>query len=239
MIKISILPVLSDNYAYILKAEDGDIAIIDPGGAAPAIDFLERNALVPRIIFNTHHHGDHTGGNAPLIARYGCTLAVPAKESGRIAGGNIMLTDGMRQSFGGEALHVFETPGHTSGHVCLHFPDSRALFTGDTLFSMGCGRLFEGTAEQMWASLQKIKALPENTLIYCGHEYTLDNAKFGLRIEPENADILARLHEVEILRATGKPSLPISLAQEKKTNIFLRAQTPERFAELRILKDRG
>lgn len=238
MIDVHIIPVLNDNYAYVLEAPDGACAIVDPGEAAPVIAFLERRALTPSLIFNTHHHGDHTGGNAALIARYGCALAAPASERARISGITIPLAERTALSFGGEAVQVLETPGHTAGHICLYFPESGLLFTGDTLFSMGCGRLFEGTAAQMWESLGKITALPEKTRIFCGHEYTLANGKFCLRIEPENTDLQSRIRAAEALRAGGKPTLPVTLALEKKTNALLRAGSAGRFAELRQMKDR-
>lgn len=239
MIDVHIIPVLNDNYAYVLEAPNGESAVVDPGEAGPVIAFLEDCDPKPSLIFNTHHHGDHTGGNAEIMARYGCALAAPASESGRIANITIPLAEGAILSFGGERLHILETPGHTAGHICLYFPKSKILFTGDTLFSLGCGRLFEGTAAQMWDSFAKILALPDETLIFCGHEYTLANGKFCLRIEPDNPDLQDRLGQAEALRAEGNPTLPVTLETEKKTNVFLRAGSAERFAELRQMKDRG
>lgn len=239
MIRVHIVPVLSDNYAYVLESKNGDVAVIDPGEASPVIAFLENRGLAPRLVVNTHHHGDHTGGNAALLARYGCALAAPAAEAGRIGGVSAPLSEGSGFSLGGEDAQVLETPGHTAGHICLYFPESRLLFSGDTLFSMGCGRLFEGTAQQMWASLTKIAALPDETLVYCGHEYTLSNGAFGLRMEPENPDIQSRMREAEALRSEGKPTLPVSMGLEKKTNVFLRAGSASRFTELRRMKDQA
>lgn len=239
MIDVYIIPVLNDNYAYVLDAQNGECAVVDPGEAGPVIAFLDERALRPSLIFNTHHHGDHTGGNTALISRYGCDLAAPSSEGARISGVTIPLAEGTAFSFGGETVQVLETPGHTAGHICLYFPQSRLLFSGDTLFSMGCGRLFEGTAAQMWNSFEKILSLPDETKIFCGHEYTLANGKFCLRIEPENRDIQNRMREAKALRAEGKPTLPVTLGIEKKTNVFLRAGSAERFAELRALKDQG
>jgi hydroxyacylglutathione hydrolase len=238
MTTVSLIPVLNDNYAYFLEADSGACAIVDPGEAGPVIAFLDERALRPSLIFNTHHHSDHTGGNAALISRYGCDLAAPASEKARIPGITIPLTEGTALSFGGESLRVLETPGHTAGHICLYFPQSGLLFSGDTLFSMGCGRLFEGTAAQMWDSLGKIMALPDETQIFCGHEYTLTNGKFCLRIEPGNNDLQSRIRAAEGLRAEGKPTLPVTLALEKETNVFLRAGSAARFAELRLMKDK-
>ena len=234
--KIEILPILKDNYTYILKGDNGEIGIVDPGEAQPVLEYLDANSLKPSIIFNTHHHGDHIAGNDEITKRYGCKLAAPAIEP-RIENADIRLMEGSDFSFGGEKVRIIETPGHTSGHICLYFPKSRALFSGDTLFSMGCGRLFEGTPSIMWASLQKLMKLPDDTNIYCGHEYTISYGKFCAHIEPENADIKKRMIEVEALRAQNKPSLPSILGTEKKTNVFLRVGSAEKFGELRTLKD--
>jgi hydroxyacylglutathione hydrolase len=173
---------------------------------------------------NTHHHWDHVNG-IPALQKAFPDIAVYTPEN-------------RPSEFGGERLETLETPGHTLDHISYYFPESGMAFTGDTLFSMGCGRLFEGTPEQMWKSLQKIAALPDETQIYCGHEYTLSNGRFCLSVEPENEALQKRMKEVETLRAEGKPTLPVSLALEKQTNVFLRAGSAERFAELRALKDK-
>lgn len=236
MITVSIIPVLKDNYSYILQSGK-EIGVVDPGEAGPVIEFCEEHAIKPTIIFNTHHHGDHIAGNNEIKARYGCKLAGPATEKNRIGHMDIFLDEDMPQNFGGENLKILATPGHTSGGICLYFPQSKIIFTGDTLFSMGCGRLFEGTAAQMWDSLQKIMALPDETQIYCGHEYTLSNAGFCQEIEPNNPQLTKRIDEVKALRENGQPTLPVSLKTEKETNVFLRAGSAVRFAELRKLKD--
>lgn len=231
--KIDLIPVLNDNYTYLLQDAEGCVAIVDPGEAAPVIDALESRGLTPDWILNTHHHGDHIGGNKALKEKYGCKIAGPAVDTHRIDSLDRELKEG-------DAIlgaQVLETPGHTSGHIVFFFPEAKALFSGDTLFSMGCGRLFEGTATQMWHSLGKILALPDDTQIYCGHEYTQANGAFCLSVEADNKDLQERMAEVEKLRAAGKPTIPVSLETEKKTNVFLRARSAERFAEIRKLKD--
>lgn len=236
MIDVTLIHVLSDNYAYVLRAANGEVAVVDPGEAGPVIEYLEAHKLKPSVIFNTHHHGDHIAGNAEMIKRYGCALAGPAKED-RISGITVPLAEGVPASFGGERLEILETPGHTRTHICLYLPESKILFSGDTLFSMGCGRLFEGDAAMMWSSLQKLTAMPADTQIYCGHEYTLSNGKFCQHIEPENEALKARMAEVQRLRDRGLPTLPVSLETELATNCFLRAGNAEAFGTLREEKD--
>lgn len=234
---IKIIPALQDNYIYILTASDGTVAIIDPAEAAPVIDYLEKAGKKPAYILNTHHHHDHTGGNQALKERYGCEIIGPAADEHRIPYLDTGVREGDTVNIGDSAAQIIETPGHTGGHICFWFKDDHVLLAGDTLFSMGCGRLFEGTAEQMWQSLSKLAALPDDTQIYCGHEYTAANGNFALTVEPDNADIKKRMDEVKALRAAGKPTLPVSLRTEKKTNPFLRAGSATRFAEIRKAKD--
>lgn len=236
MIDVQIIPVLQDNYAYVLLGSNGEIGIVDPGEAKPVIDYLDAHHYKPTIIFNTHHHGDHIAGDAEISARYSCPIAGPQHEA-RIPNVEIPLAEGVDVAFGGDTLHVLATPGHTAHHICLYFTQSRILFSGDALFSMGCGRLFEGTAEEMWLSLQKLNELPSDTQIYCGHEYTESNGKFCQHIEPANTDISERMKEVQKLRMAGQPTLPVTLETEFKTNVFLRAQTAQEFGKLRSLKD--
>lgn len=234
--KIHIIPTLSDNYTYVLEG-NGECAVIDAGEAPPVIEFLEEHNLKPDLIINTHHHGDHIGGNAEIKNKYGCKIAAPEKETLKIGYVDIPLSENSALQVCGQAVQILETPGHTLGHICLYFPVSKALFSADTLFSLGCGRLFEGSPDQMWRSFQKIMALPEDTDIYPGHEYTLANAKFCLTVEPDNDNLKARYKEVQDLRDQNKPTIPSSLGQEKKTNVFLRANSAERFAEIRAQKD--
>lgn len=235
--KIHIVPILKDNYAYLLEANDRSAAIIDPGEAAPVIAALEALGLNLALIINTHHHGDHIAGNDELKSRYGAKLAAPANETHRIAGIDTGLAEGTPFDFAGVSAEILETPGHTAGGICLYFPLAKAVFTGDTLFSGSCGRLFEGTAAQMWDSFQKLIALPDDTRMYPGHEYTLANCKFGMGIEPENADLKTRYEEVKELRRKNLPSIPSTMGLEKKTNVFLRAGSAERFGEIRKLRD--
>ncbi|MFN3700274.1 MAG: hydroxyacylglutathione hydrolase [Alphaproteobacteria bacterium] len=234
---ITTLPILKDNYAYIITFENGQTAVIDPGEAAPVIDFLEAHDLKLDLIINTHHHGDHIAGNAALKERYHCPLAAPLKEADKIGEVDLPLAEGHDLTFGGERGIIIETPGHTLGHICLHYPNRSSIFTGDTLFSMGCGRLFESTADMMFAAFQKLAKLPEDTLVYCGHEYTQSNAAFALHVAPENADIAARAAEVNALRAKGQPTIPTSIGLEKKTNVFFHCKTAQDFAALRARKD--
>ena len=241
MIKVTLVPILphNENYAYLLEADNGEVAVVDPGEAAPFIEILEHRNLKPDVILITHHHWDHIDGLPDMLRWHKCPVAGPSKEKTRIQPLDILLDETSEFSFGGERVQIIETPGHTHGHICFYFPESGFILAADAMFSMGCGRLFEGTPEEMWGSLQKISTLPDNTQIYCGHEYTLSNAQFCLGIEPENEALQKRLKEVEGMVVENKPTLPVSLAIEKQTNIFLRAETPEKFAELRALKDRA
>lgn len=253
MLKIEIIPALNDNYIYgLLDENTGETAIVDPGEAEPAITWLEREGLNLTYIINTHHHWDHTNGNKKLIEKYGAKLAAPAAESDKIKTDiDFPLEDGDSFTIGAEIGAVLSVPGHTSGHIALHFPESMAVFTGDTLFSLGCGRLFEGTADQMWRSLKRLRSLPDNTQIYCGHEYTEDNAQFCLSLDPENTFLKKRAEGVGRLRANDRPTIPALMGLERKSNLFLRADDPDIayilemenaepeavFAKLRALKD--
>ena len=241
MIHVHLIPIIphNDNYAYILEAENGEVAVVDPGEAGPLIDFLEQKKLKPNIILITHHHWDHIDGLADMLSWHSCPVAGPASETARIKPLDILLDERSDFSFGGERVQILETPGHTRGHICFYFPESQFLLAADTLFSMGCGRLFEGTAEQMFKSLQKIVALPDETLLYSGHEYTLSNAEFCLKQAPDNKALQSRYEEVKKLRADNKPTIPVSLGIEKQTNLFLMAETADEFAHLRALKDQA
>lgn len=235
--KIELIPVLQDNYIHLITAEDGTVAAVDPAVGGPVKEILDRRGQTLSYILNTHHHADHIGGNAFLKKYYDCKVMAPKADAHRIPDIDMALQDGDMITIGTSQARVIETPGHTTGHICFWFEDDKALFCGDTLFSMGCGRLFEGTATQMWDSLSKLAALPDETMIYCAHEYTQSNGRFALSIEPENDDIKRRMAEVTKLREQGVPTLPVLLATEKKTNIFLRAGSASRFADIRALKD--
>lgn len=234
---IHIIPVLRDNYCYIIEGKDRHCIIVDPGQVVPLTSFISHNGFIPTLILNTHHHADHVAGNADLKQRYGIPVFGPAKESGLIPHMDKGFEDGQNFSECGFHFDVIETPGHTNGHIVFYAPELQALFAGDTLFSMGCGRLIEGSADDMFTSLQKLKLLPEETGIYCGHEYTEANGFFAQTIEPDNADIKTRLIDVSKLRANGQPTLPVTLALELKTNPFLRTNEAKKFAELRLRKD--
>lgn len=238
MIKTLILPALSDNYIFLLYDEvTKDAAVVDPSEAGPVIEAIEAQGLSLKWILNTHHHWDHTGGNLKLKKKYGAVIVGYQGDARRIPGIDVMVDEGQELSFFGSAAQVFFIPGHTLGHIAYYFPKEQLLFCGDTLFLMGCGRLFEGTPEQMFTSLAKLKSLPDETKIYCAHEYTLDNARFARSVEPENETLEQREKDEQHIRAEGKPTIPALLSLEKQTNPFLRAATVEAFARLRKMKD--
>ncbi|MGH6989265.1 MAG: hydroxyacylglutathione hydrolase [Stellaceae bacterium] len=218
------IPVLRDNYVYLVHdAETGATGVVDPSVAAPVMTALEAAGWRLSHILNTHHHGDHTGGNLELKAKTGAIIVGPRADRDRIPGIDVAVGDGDVYRFGGHDAQIFDVPGHTSGHIAYWLPDSRALFCGDTLFIMGCGRLFEGTAAEMWNSLGKFKALPPETRVFCAHEYTQNNARFALTVEPGNPDLRARARRVDELRAQGQPTVPGTIGEELLTNPFLRA----------------
>ena len=249
---VVLVPALSDNYVYLLHDSDtGATAVVDPGEAAPVEAALAERGWTLSQIVNTHHHHDHIGGNAALKAKYRAQLIGPRAEAARIPGMDVTVGAGDGVEIAGHEATVYETPGHTSGHISFHVPDSRALFCGDTLFALGCGRMFEGTPAQFWASLSTLRGLPGDTRIYCGHEYTQSNARFALSVDGGNAALRARAVEIDRLRSAGRPTVPSTLAEELGTNPFLRADDPamaaavgkagaapaEVFAEIRRRKD--
>lgn len=222
-LEIAQFPCLRDNYGFLLHdAEAGLTAAIDTPDAGEIAAQLERRRWPLTHIFNTHHHADHAGGNLALKQRYDCLIVGPRADAERIPGIDVGVGDGDRVEFGGRRIEVLETPGHTRGHIVYYIPEIKAAFVGDTLFAMGCGRLFEGSPEQMWDSLQKIARWPDDTRLYCAHEYTLANARFALTVEPGNEALLRRAEEVEAMRRAGEPTVPTTLALEKATNPFLR-----------------
>ena len=221
---VEILPAFTDNYIFMVTDSDLGLAmVVDPGDATPVIKYLKEKDLHLALILNTHHHKDHIGGNEKLVREFGAPVLGPAAEMSRING----LSRGMRQgdvvTFSTMRGSVIETHGHTSGHIAYFFPELKALFCGDTMFSLGCGRLFEGTAAQMWTSLCRLRALPDDTRVYAAHEYTEANAKFALMLDKNNDALKSRAAEAAALRKQGKPTIPTMLGVEKAANPFLRA----------------
>lgn len=226
-------PCLSDNYGVLIHdAENNVTATIDTPEVAPIEAALQEKGWTLTHILNTHHHGDHTGGNTELKSKYSCQVVGPKPESSKIPGIDLAVGEGDSYDFGSHTARIIETPGHTLGHIAYHFADDGLAFVGDTLFTLGCGRVFEGTMAQMWSAMEKLAALPEETVIYCGHEYTQANAAFAVTIEPGNAELQARVKEIDALRAEGKPTVPTTIAAELRTNPFLRPSSPGVQAEL-------
>lgn len=222
-LEIHQFPCLDDNYGYLIRdRETGATAAIDTPDAAAIRAALDRKGWRLDFIWNTHHHGDHAGGNLALKAATGCRIIGPRADVARIPGIDDAVGDGDTVMLGSRKARVFDTPGHTRGHIVYVFDEDRAIFTGDTLFAMGCGRLFEGTPDQMWHSLQKLLALPDEMRVYCAHEYTQKNAHFALTLEPGNAALAARVGEVDRMRANGLPTVPSTIGRERATNPFLR-----------------
>ncbi|MGI9291797.1 MAG: hydroxyacylglutathione hydrolase [Gammaproteobacteria bacterium] len=245
-------PCLEDNYGYLVHdPESGFTGCID----TPEVEAIERalhdKSWTLTHIFNTHHHFDHAGGNLELKEKTEAVIVGPRKDKTRIPGIDIQVGNGDDYRFGEQEIMVFETPGHTSGHIVYYFEAAGVLFVGDTLFALGCGRLFEGTAEQMWESIQKLLELPDETKVYCAHEYTQSNAKFALTVEPQNQELVDRAAEIDSLRAANKPTVPSTIGLERRTNPFMRPDSRdlretiglvdgtdvEVFAETRKLKD--
>ncbi len=223
MLEIIQIPVLNDNYIYLLHdSESAETAVIDPALSQPVCDTLSSKGWTLNYIYNTHHHWDHVGANVELKEKFNCTVFASEFDQSRIPGIDKTLKHGDKLKLGNQDAEIIATPGHTLGHIVYHFKQSNALFCGDTLFSMGCGRLFEGTAKQMWGSLHLLKQLPKETQLYCAHEYTLSNNKFALTLEPDNLALLQRYQEVKHLRANDKATIPSTLEKELATNPFLR-----------------
>jgi len=223
-VEIEIVPCLSDNYAYLVKSGDA-CAVVDPSEPGPVRAALARRGWRLTHILNTHHHGDHTGGNLTLKTETGAQVVGPAKDAARIPGIDVGVDESTGWEFDGRKVRVLEVPAHTRGAITFVI-DGNA-FTGDTLFTLGCGRLFEGDAAMMWASLSKLMTLSDDTKIWCGHEYTQGNGRFALSIEPGNAALAARMKDVDTVRAGGKPTVPATLGLEKQTNPFLRPDSAE------------
>jgi len=237
-LKIEQIPCLSDNYGYLVHDEaSGLTASIDtPDGKAIAGRAAELGWKITHI-FNTHHHFDHVGGNEYLKDNFGVTIIGPKADEERIPGIDQAVNDGEIFKFGSHDVHVLHTPGHTKGHCAYYITACDSIFVGDTLFALGCGRLFEGTPQQMYDSLAKITALPDNTHVYCAHEYTLSNGTFALTVEPDNSDLQAYMADARDLREQGLPTVPTTIAREKLANPFVRASSAEELGQIRTAKD--
>lgn len=229
---------LTDNYVWLVHdAASGETLVIDPAEAAPVLAEADRRGWRIGQVWNTHWHPDHTGGNAGVREAHGATVIAPAAEAAKIPTADRLASEGDVLTLGEHRAHVIATPAHTAGHVSFHFADDAAVFVGDTLFAMGCGRLFEGSAKDMFDSLAKLAVLPDDTLVYCGHEYTLSNARYAAAAEPANAAITERLKQVEAMHAAGEATVPTTIALEKATNPFVRARSADELAERRAAKD--
>ena len=253
LLQIHQFPCLSDNYGFLVHERlSGVTATIDTPDPRAIHRELKRKKWRLTHILNTHHHPDHAGGNLWLKERTGCVIVGPSADAARIPGIDLQVGEGEILEFGNAEAHVYDTPGHTTGHIVYHFAGEDVAFVGDTLFSMGCGRLFEGSPAQMWNSLQKLMNWPGRTRIYCAHEYTQTNGRFALTVDPENQALIKRMEEVKRLRDEGRPTVPTTMYQEKRTNPFLRPDSTEIrvrlgmedaddvdvFAEVRKRKDR-
>lgn len=226
-------PCLSDNYGYLIHDSANDLtAAIDTPEVAPINKALEEKGWTLTHILNTHHHPDHAGGNLKLKEQWHCTIVGSKADAARIPGIDVQVGDGDTYRFGDHTAKVFDVSGHTIGHIAFYFAEDAMLFCGDALFALGCGRLFEGTPDQMWTSLKKLRDLPDDTVVYCAHEYTQANARFALTVEPQNDDLQARAREIDSLRADGKPTVPSTIGLEKATNPFLRPMSEDLQATL-------
>ena len=237
-IEVVCIPVLSDNYVWLVReSESGEVMVVDPAVASPVLAKAEELGWKITQIWNTHWHPDHTGGNAEIKAATGCLITGPAAEYARIPTLDCQVKGGDTVMLGSASATVIDVPAHTAGHIAFHFAEDNAAFVGDTLFAMGCGRLFEGTADQMYSNMRKLEALGDDTAIYCAHEYTLSNGRFALTVEPDNAALVERMAKVTAMRERGEPTVPTTIALERATNPFMRAGSVEELAIRRAAKD--
>lgn len=237
-LKIVRIPVLSDNYVWLVHEPDsGETMVVDPAVAPPVLAEAEQRGWKISQIWNTHWHPDHTGGNAEIKTATGCTITGPAAEAARIPTLDVQVEGGDTVMLGEVEAKVIDVPAHTAGHIAYHFASENVAFVGDTLFAMGCGRLFEGTADQMYANMRKLEALGDETMVYCAHEYTLSNGRFALTVEPDNAALVQRMVEVTAMRERGEATVPTSIALERATNPFMRAGSVAQLAARRAAKD--
>ena len=236
--KIKIIKCLQDNYSYLIIDEIKKIAcVVDPSESKPIINYIEKNKIKLKYILNTHHHFDHIGGNIDLKKKYGSIVVGFKGDKDRIPKIDILVEDNQVWNEDSFEAKIYHIPGHTSGHIAYHFFREKNIFTGDTLFSLGCGRIFEGTYDQMFNSLNRIKSLPKDTKIYCGHEYTLQNSKFCILNDPTNNKLKEKIHEINEKIENNLPTVPSILNDEMECNIFLKAADVKSFSKLRDLKD--
>lgn len=232
------IPVLSDNYVWLVHEPDSrETMVVDPAVAAPVLAEADARGWKITQIWNTHWHPDHTGGNAEIKAATGCVITGPTAEAARIPTLDVLVAEGDAVSLGAVTAKVIDVPAHTAGHIAFHFPTEQAAFVGDTLFAMGCGRLFEGTADQMYSNMRKLEALGDDTRVYCAHEYTQSNGRFALTVEPDNQALVERMAQVDAMRERGDATVPTSIALERATNPFMRAASVAELAERRLAKD--
>ena len=238
MLEIVRIPVLSDNYVWLVhEVQSRETLVVDPAVAAPVLAEADERGWTITQIWNTHWHPDHVGGNAEIKAATGCIITGPAAEAERISTLDVQVRGGDVVRLGDVRAKVIDVPAHTAGHIAYHFESEHAAFVGDTLFAMGCGRLFEGTAAQMYDNMRKLEALGDDTTIYCAHEYTLSNARFAVTVEPDNVDLTRRFAEVVAARERGDATVPTTIALERATNPFMRAASVEQLAARRAAKD--
>ncbi len=238
MLEIIRIPVLSDNYVWLVhEPQSQETMVVDPAVAEPVLAEAEQRGWTITQIWNTHWHPDHTGGNAAIKEATGCKITGPEAEQERIPTLDILVKQGDTVKLGDVTAEVIDVPAHTAGHIAFHIPSEKVAFVGDTLFAMGCGRLFEGTAEQMYENMRKLEALPGSTKVYCAHEYTQANGEYALVAEPDNLALKERMAEVLTLRERGAATVPTTIDRERATNPFMRASSVEELAERRTAKD--
>ena len=238
MLEVARIPVLNDNYVWLMHdGASGETVVIDPAVAEPVLTAAAERGWPISQIWNTHWHPDHIGGNAEIKAATGCLITGPGAEYAKIPTLDRLVGEGDYVAIGAHAAKVMAVPAHTAGHIAYHLAEEEIIFVGDTLFAMGCGRLFEGTAAQMFNNMARFAALPDDTAVYCAHEYTQSNGRFALVAEPDNAAIRQRMDDVDAARAAGKATVPTSIGLERRTNVFMRAGDVETLASLRAAKD--